>query len=92
MVQNLLQISQITADDLGKLIEEKINQAIGKLNLKQSDDDKQFYTREETAKMLNISLTSLYNWAKQGILIPQKIGHRVYYSKSEVYSKLQINF
>lgn len=91
MVQNLLQISQITADDLGKLIEEKINQAIGKLNLKQTDDDKLFFTREETASVLNVSLATLYNWAKEGILIPQKIGHRVYYSKSEVYSKLQIN-
>lgn len=49
-------------------------------------------TREETAKLLSISLPTLWNWTKKNILKSYGIGSRVYYKKDEVINSLiQIN-
>ncbi len=41
-------------------------------------------TREETAEYLKISLTTLWQWSKKGILPSYGIGNRVYYKRSEI--------
>ncbi len=45
-------------------------------------------TREETAKYLKISLTTLWHWSKKGILPSHGIGNRVYYKRSEIKAKI----
>lgn len=45
-------------------------------------------TREETAKYLKISLSTLWHWSKKGILPTYGIGNRVYYKRSEIESCL----
>jgi len=46
-------------------------------------------TREETARMLRISLMTLYNWTRSGRLVAYKIGPRqVYYKLEEVMEAL----
>ena len=45
-------------------------------------------TREETAKYLKISLSTLWHWSKKEILPSYGIGNRVYYKRSEVESSL----
>lgn len=55
-------------------------------------DVKDILTREETAKLLSISLPTLWNWTKKNILTAYGIGGRVYYKKDEVIQALiQIN-
>lgn len=93
MSTSVIQISQLSIDDFLGMLEEKINLAIERQNANNfnPDDGNEFYTRSETANKLKVSLSTLHNWSKGGILIPQKIGNRVYYSKTEVLSKLKIN-
>ena len=45
-------------------------------------------TREETAKYLKISLSTLWHWSKKEILPSYGIENRVYYKRSEVESGL----
>ena len=92
MEQKLLQFSQISIDDFMGMIDEKFNQSMKKLTggLTTEKDSTTPLTRTDTAKMLKVSLTTLHNWAKQGVLIPKKIGKRVYYDRKEVLSKLEI--
>lgn len=52
------------------------------------EQESNLLTREQTAKLLKVSVTSLHNWAKKEILMPKKIGRRIYYFKSEVYEKI----
>ncbi|MBB4119778.1 transcriptional regulator with PAS, ATPase and Fis domain [Mesonia hippocampi] len=47
----------------------------------QSDE---YLTREQTAKLLNIDLSTLWHWKKKGILIPYGVGNRVYYRRSDI--------
>ncbi len=49
---------------------------------------KEYLSREEVAKMLKVSETTLHNWSKDGILNPYKIGNRVLYKKHEIDTAL----
>ena len=44
----------------------------------------EFLTRAETAKLLQINLTTLWYWTKKGKLQSYGIGNRVYYKRSEI--------
>jgi len=45
-------------------------------------------TRKETAKKLQISLQTLHDWSKRGLLKSYIIGGRVFYKESEIDSAL----
>ncbi|MDM1550920.1 helix-turn-helix domain-containing protein [Empedobacter falsenii] len=49
---------------------------------KKKEDEKDFFTSKEVQQILSVSPTTLYNWEKSGKLLPSRIGHRVYYSRS----------
>lgn len=46
-------------------------------------------TRFEAAKALNVTLTTLWRWAKIGYLTPVKIGTKVLYKASDIDRMLQ---
>lgn len=48
-------------------------------------------TRKETAKRLGVSLATLWKWAKEGYLVPAKIGTKVMYRASDVDALLERN-
>lgn len=85
----MLQLIQISKEELMQDFEKMIQKALEKLILsKESQTEKEFYTRDETAKLLDVSLTTLFHWNKQDILKAKKIGKRVYYSKTDVLAHL----
>lgn len=53
-------------------------------------DQSDILTRAETAKLLRVSLQTLYNWNKTGLLTAYKIGGKnVYYKYNEVLDALR---
>lgn len=46
-------------------------------------------TRKQTAEILQVSLVSLSEWSKSGVLPTVKIGSRVRYKKSDVLNALK---
>lgn len=89
MQNNPILFTQITLEDLGKFIEEKVRKAVEKIALTTtSKDEKTFYTREEVSKLLDVSFTTLFHWNNKSILKARKIGKRVYYSKNDVLDLL----
>lgn len=84
MQKNATLIHEITYEELLSLFEGLQNQIS---ELKQSFEPKaptEYLTRNEVAEMLKCDLSTLWNWAKKGKLIPYGIGNRVYYKRSEV--------
>lgn len=87
---------QLSSSDLFQLIKQAVKEEMDcitdaiKLNPKESENENDFLTREETAKLLKVSTTTLFLWNRDSILKAKKIGRRVYYSKSEVYNKLNL--
>ncbi|MFC3561176.1 hypothetical protein [Pedobacter jamesrossensis] len=59
------------------------------LPLKDKDDTLIYKTRDETRRILKISLTTLYYWEKAEILIPNRIGRRVLYTMESVQAAIQ---
>ncbi|MEO1517678.1 MAG: helix-turn-helix domain-containing protein [Bacteroidota bacterium] len=44
----------------------------------------EYLTRKDVAKLLSISLVTLNDWRKKGILKAYKIGNRVYFKRKEI--------
>ena len=51
-------------------------------------EEKEFLTRKETAKFLQISLVCLHDWMKKGIVTPYKLGNRTYFKYSQIVESL----
>ncbi len=57
--------------------------------LQSNEQTDQLLTREETAKMLSVSLVTLWTWTKNNIIPAYRIGNKVRYKKAEVLTALQ---
>jgi excisionase family DNA binding protein len=55
-----------------------------KQELKQAIFTEQYLTREEVSELFKISLSTIHNWTKRGILQPYQIGGRVYFKASDI--------
>lgn len=80
-----VQFISTTPNQLANLIDEKIKVQLE--DLKKSFTPKQpdeFLTRNETSEILKISLVTLHDWVKKGILKPYKMGNKTYFSRKEI--------
>ena len=55
---------------------------------KETTQEEQLLTVEETLTFLKCSKQALWNWRKNGILPSYRLGNRVYYKKSDIFNKL----
>lgn len=85
-------ILQVTISDLRELVhglyeeeKKKIEDAITQHR------EKPTLTRNEVAKTLGVTLTTLWQWAKSGYLVPVKIGTKVMYRATDVDALLERN-
>ena len=54
----------------------------------EQQNSEEFVSTEQTKEMLHVCDTTLWKWAKRGKLVPQKVGSRNIYSKSDVLAVL----
>ena len=89
MTTNLIQIENTTVQDFKNEI---INGVIGALKelvpKEQPNDNDLLLTRQETAKILSISLVSLWDWTRKDLIPAYRIGGKVRYKKGEVLKSL----
>lgn len=52
-------------------------------------EEVKYLTRQETAKLLSISLPTLHDWCKKKILNPYRMGCRVYFKSDEIDQSLK---
>ena len=79
-----MSISIATPEQLQELlkpIEYELQELKEKFTLKEPED---WLTREQTAKLLQISYPTLHDWVNKGILKHYKIGNRTYFSRKEI--------
>ena len=69
-------------------LENKLDQLLKTKQEPQKDNDILF-SREETAKIIKVSLPTLNSWTKEGFIPSYKIANRVYYKKDEVMESLK---
>jgi|LauGreDrversion2_3_1035106.scaffolds.fasta_scaffold103970_1 predicted DNA-binding transcriptional regulator AlpA len=76
----------ITKSQLDQLIE-KIDLLLEKREIPK-DQDKQWLNTKEATQLLGIGLTTLWTYRKQGKIKGRKIGHKLYFSSSELNNLL----
>ncbi|MEI2738122.1 MAG: helix-turn-helix domain-containing protein [Chitinophagaceae bacterium] len=75
----------ITVSDLLEKIGQIVDHKIGSMQrLSIEKQAKPYLTRREVAQMLDISLPTLNDWSKSGLLRSYKIGNRVLYRMNEI--------
>jgi excisionase family DNA binding protein len=81
-------LSSIELSEFKKIIEDAI---INQLKCIKPVEQKssQLLTRKQTAEMLCISLPTLHDWTKTGLIKAHRIGNRVLYKFDEINSSLR---
>ena len=90
-MQNLI-FSQIPIDELKLVFSDTIRAEMQKYSISEPKPETEFITRLETASILGVSLPTLNEWTKQGIILGYRIASRVRYKKAEILDAVtQIN-
>jgi len=71
---------------IAKAVEEEFEKLKEDLFTEREKDE--LLSRLETADLLKISLPTLLDWRKKGIVKPYKMGNRVYYKRAEIMDTL----
>ena len=87
-----IQLIQVTPKELVDLFNEGTKTNIQEL-LKQwqpnkPQNQKEFLTRKETANLFDVSLVTIHEWQKSGILKVYKMGNRSFFKYSELLETL----
>ena len=92
MKRELVQIEDISVEELTEIIAEKLVDKLEKriATLISNQNDDELLTRTETAKFLKVELTTLWSWTKKGKITAYGIGNRVYYKRGEIMKSLII--
>ena len=82
-------LSPISLGDLKTAISEAVKDEFEKYTSSQNPkSETEYITRKQAAGILGISLPTLNEWSKQGIIPSYRISSRVRYKKAEVESSL----
>ena len=82
-------LHQTPLADLKALISEAVAEQFKKHQPQQEREPVKILTRQETAKILGVSLPTLHEWTKTGVVQGTRIGTRVRYRMSDVEAALK---
>jgi len=80
-------LNSVDLQDLKNLFEEVLEEKLKKVNPK-GRKVSDLRTRNEAAKFFRISLPTLNEWTKDGVVIAHRIGNRVLYKQNELEEAL----
>ena len=76
---------QTTPEQLTGVILSEIDKKLNELKKDfQLKEQREYLTRNETAKLLSITLSTLHSWTKQGKIPALHLGGRVYYKRHDI--------
>ena len=89
--QQQIIFSGISLEQLQDSIRTTVRNEVEKIvsGLTQSEPLPELITRKETALIYGISLVTLNEWTKNGIIPAQRIGTRIRYKRADVYASLK---
>lgn len=86
---NDLIFSQISIDELATVIQMTVQKEFEKINnSKTPQPENEYLTRKETCRILGVSLPTLNDYSKRGLIPSYRIGTRIRYKKEEVLNSL----
>ena len=87
-----IQLIQVTPTELVDLFKESVKTCFNELSSVQQPIEpkpkKEILTRKETALLFDVSLVTIHEWQKNGILKVYKMGNRSFFKYSELLETL----
>lgn len=88
-MSDAIMLRDVTPQQLQNLISESTKNALAELSASmQPTEPDEWLTRQETADLLKITLSTIHDWVKRDILTPYKIGNRTYFNRKEITEKM----
>ncbi|OWP84995.1 hypothetical protein BWK59_02515 [Flavobacterium davisii] len=84
-----VQVQGITAEQLLQQFED-LKKIVSQLGTPPPPENDKLLTRHETAEFFGISLVTLYNWTRDGIVKAYRVGNKVRYRQAEVLESLKV--
>ncbi|MEW2921269.1 helix-turn-helix domain-containing protein [Muricauda sp. ANG21] len=75
---------------LEEAFEKALKRAVKEFINPPKSNDSDMFSRKETAKFLRISLPTLHDWTKEGLIRAYRIGNRVLYKKADIDQALNL--
>jgi excisionase family DNA binding protein len=73
-----------TKEELESVISVALNEQLSRFKPAEKKTESEYLTRKEVAKLLGVSLPTLNDWSKRGVVPSYRIETRVRYKKDEV--------
>ena len=89
MTKSIL-LESLSAENLKELIRDVIREEAKPRNNDHQETEPKFYTRNEVATLLKLSLPTLSGYTKEGRIQAMRIGRRVLYSEQAVQDALKV--
>lgn len=88
---NAILIQGTTINDLESMMSRLLDKKLVNISTPKVDESPKdrLYKRKAAAEKLQISLVTLDNWTKLGVINARKIGSRVYYTDSDINNALR---
>lgn len=88
---NAMLIQGATMSDLESMISRLLDMKLANISTPKVEENPQdrLYKRKAAAGKLQISLVTLDNWTKLGVINARRIGTRVYYTDSDINNALK---
>ena len=90
--KTVLLFEQASLNDIEAILSKLLDDKLSNLNIFQPSKSKEpvkYLTRKETAAKLRISLPTLSDWTRQGLIKSKRIGSRILYDISDVESAIK---
>lgn len=55
----------------------------------EANSKEKFLTKQEVMEKFGVCHTTLWNWARTGVLVPIKVGRKVHYSQRDIQALLE---
>lgn len=86
---NITQVHNVTPQQLKESILSEVRTELQNITLNfQPKKQPEYLTRKEVAKILKVSLVTLSDWNKKGVLKPYRLGNLIRYKREELEKAL----
>ncbi len=88
-INNAILIQNVTIQDLERIVERAVDKRMSAVSVQQPKEAEEkglpkYVKRIETARILGVTVPTLDDWTRNGLIQCCRISNRVYYSEKEI--------
>ncbi len=89
MKDNVIQLHNVSPEQFKNEILSGVQDKLDAFQNSLKSKKTEYLTRKDTAELLGVSLVTIHDWCKKGILKPYRIGSRIRFKRKEIEETLE---